>query len=50
MSGYTLNKAARLGDQLQFHYDGEGNKGWDVLTNGGKGDGKFIQRATYISA
>ena len=50
LGGYTLSKAARLGDQLRFHYDGSSsNQGWDVITNGGNGDGKFIQRATYLT-
>jgi hypothetical protein len=50
LGGLSLGKVARLGDQLKFHYDGpSGSQGWDVITNGGKGDGKFIQRATSIT-
>jgi len=39
-----------LGDRLKFNYQGVSfNQGWDVITAGGSGDGKFIQRATYIN-
>lgn len=46
-SGYQLQKAARLDDQLQYQYTQAGSKSsWEVITNGGTGKDKYIERAT----
>ena len=47
LNGFTPDKAARLGDQLQFHYVKPGTRtAWNVVTQGGTGNDRYIQRAT----